>query len=78
MWMKFFCIFRGLKDLFNDFVSLLNNMIESIKFNVEINTHNTFLDMKSFWNLENYCQLCIVNQRIKTASYMRRAPTQLI
>ncbi len=46
MWIKFFCIFRGSKDLFNDFVSLLNNMIESIKFNVEINTHNTFLDMR--------------------------------
>ncbi len=43
-----FCIFRGSEDLFNDFVSLLNNMVESIKFNVEINTHSVafFLDMR--------------------------------
>ncbi len=44
MWKRYvddvFCIFRGSKDLFNDFVNLLNNMIESIKFNVEINTHS--------------------------------------
>lgn len=62
-----FCIFRGSENLFNDFVSLLNNMVESIKFNVEINTHSVaFLDMR-----ENYRQLCTANQRIKTASCMR-------
>ncbi len=51
MWKRYvddmFCTFRGSKYLFNDFVSLLNNMIESIKFNVEINTHSVaFLDTR--------------------------------